>query len=239
MTTENESIDGDVLVTETYRELGVEKTPERLNQSILQMASAGSDKKSGRSFLLAAWTKPLAWAATIGLCLAIVLEFSEVPTAVIRPDMAPAAEMMLEEAALQDSDVLEKLDPNRKATSKDELGQVANTPDAVEVFRRQPKGKSDAVAAPAQLSLPLAPARLEESSARKRAVADSPADDKAMASFSTLTEQKETAIAESCDETIRLSEDDWLQCIDNLRRSGAEEVADDEYEALTLRYSLE
>jgi hypothetical protein len=242
MTTENEPFEGDVLVTETYRELGVEKAPERLNQSILQMASGSGKKNFGQNFLFAAWMKPLAWTAMIGLCLAIVLELEEVPTEAVRPNIAPAAEMMLEEAALQNTAVIEKPDSNRPAISKDELGRVASTPEAVEVFSRQPKGKSDAVAAPAQSLPPIAPATRpatpEASSARKRAESI-PADIKPMPSFLVSTEQKESDIAESCDEAVRLAEEDWLKCIENLRRSGEEEDADREYEAFILRYSPE
>ena len=239
MTTENGSFEDDALVTETYRELGVEKVPEHLNQSILKMASKDAGEKTKQNFLYTAWMKPLAWAATIGLCLAIVLQLSEVPTAITRPDMAPATEMMLEEAALQGTDLVEEPDTVQREGSKNELDRAANTPKAVEVFSRQPKGKSDAIAAPAQLSLPLEPARDEESSARKRAVQDSPADIEPMASFSALAEEKETDTAASCNETARLSRDDWLQCIDNLRLSGAEEAANTEYEAFVLRYSVE
>lgn len=238
MTTDNESFDGDVLVTETYRELGVEKAPEGLNQSIIQMASGGSDKKPGHSYLFAAWAKPLAWAATIGLCLALVLELTELPTAAIRPDIVPAAEMMLEEKALHDTAKLEKLELNQQAISKDEIGRAASTADSVEVFSRQPKGKSDAIAAPAQSSPPIAPARLEGATQKTRA-ANIPAEFEPMASSSGVAEQKETDIADSCAEAARLSEEDWLKCIDDLRRSGRGEDADREHEAFILRYSLE
>ena len=247
MTTENESFDGDVLVTETYRELGVEKAPEDLNQSILQMASGGSDKKPGHSFLFAAWTKPLAWAATIGLCLALVLQLTELPTAAVRPDavrhnIVPAADMMLEERALHDTVKLERLELNQQAISKDEIGRAASTADSVEVFSRQPKGKSDAVAAPAQSFPAIAPATTpatpEASSARKRAESI-PADIKPMPSFLVSAEQKESDIADSCAEAARLSEEDWLKCIDDLRRSGRGEDADREHEAFILMYSLE
>jgi len=132
MNSGKEPFDGDDLVTETYRELGVEKAPERLNQDVLRMASGGGLRSPTRNILFGAWMKPVAWAATIGLSLAIVLELSEVPTAPVRSDPVrsdsmPTAESMREEAL--------------------EETQVIN---AVEVFSREPKGKLDAVAAPSQ-----------------------------------------------------------------------------------------
>jgi len=216
MTTEKETFEGDELVSETYRELGVEKAPERLNQSILRMASGGGKQSPVRGSLFAPWMKPVAWAATIGLSLAIVLELTQVPTVTVPSDKAPAAERMREEAVLQDADVLKKTEnrarlqsgPNRQLISEDELGRSAGRYDDVEVLGRESKGKVDAVAAPA-----------------------------AMVSDLFMLEQ--SAIAESCDAVARLARESWLECIENLRQSGSEEAAAREYEAFILEYSVE
>jgi hypothetical protein len=279
MTTETDPFESDELVTETYRELGVDKAPEHLNQSILRMASGGAKQSGARNPLFAAWMKPVAWAATIGLSLAIVLELTQVPTPAVRSDGAPAAGSIREEAALQDADKSEKAEnqarmqsgPNRQAISEDELGRDANSSDSarkstapgaaavftdaivkeisstdtvtddVEVFSRETKGKLDAVAAQSPSPSPVSAAELPASpqtSARKRA-ADLPADSEPMASFSVLAEQNESDIDESCDAAVRLAREDWLECIDNLRQSGADEAADLEYEAFVLEYPIE
>ena len=252
MTTERDPFERDELVAETYRELGVEKAPEHLNQSILRMASGGSKQTGGGKYLFAAWMNPLAWATTIGLSLAIVLELSQVPTAAVRSDTVPAVESIREEAKLQDASEPEKAESpaqmqsrsNRQAISEDELGRSAESDVDVEVFSRETKGKIDAVAAPAQLSpSPVAVPAAEkpaspQSTARKRA-ADVPTENKSMASFAVLAEQKESDIAESCEAAVRLSADDWLLCIANLRQSGAEEAADLEYKAFILEYPNE
>ena len=259
MTSEKETFEGDELVTETYRELGVEKAPEHLNQSILRMAAAGGKPSPARGVLFGPFMKPLAWAATIGLSLAIVLELSQVPTAAIRPDIAPTAEMMRKEAAVdevvvQDNDVLEKTEnrarlqsgPSRQLDSEDDLGRSADTHDQVEVFSREAKGKLDAVAAPMQSSQPESPQTEEISAARERAAgfsaakkqaADIPADSLPKGSDSLLMEQ--TDGADSCDVAARLSEEGWQTCIENLRQSGNEEAADREYEAFMLEYPVE
>jgi hypothetical protein len=277
MTTERDPFEGDELVTETYRELGVEKAPEHLNKSILRMASGGRGQTGARNPLFAAWMKPVAWAATIGLSLAIVLELTQVPTAAVRSDPVPAAESVREEAALQDADESDKAlnrartqsGPNRQATNENELGRSADSrdnarksaasgaaaiftdsiveevsvtdtvTDDVEVFSRETKGKLDAIAA--QSPSPVSAAALPTSpqpSAGKR-VADLPADSEPMASFSVLAEQDKSGFDESCDEAVRLSREDWLECIDNLRQSGAEEAADLEYETFVLEYPTE
>jgi hypothetical protein len=268
MTTETDPFERDELVAETYRELGVETAPEHLNQGILRMASGGAKQAGARNLLFAAWMKPVAWAATIGLSLAIVIEITQVPTPAVRSDGAPAAASIREEAALHDADKSDKAE-NRRAISEDEPGGSAisrdkarkttapgaaatftdaiveevsvtdTATDDVEVFSRETKGKLNPVAA--QSPSPVSAAELPASpqtSARKRA-ADLPADSEPIASFSVLAEQNESDIDESCDAAVRLSRKDWLECIDNLRQSGADEAADLEYEAFVLEYPIE
>jgi hypothetical protein len=149
---------------------------------------------------------------------------------------------------LQDTDklqtiehrVLEQPGASRSAITKDEVA------DDVEVFRRESKGKMDFVAAPVQMPSSPAPTPVSvdqmpgdpQDTARKRA-ADSLTLNEPMASFAVMAEEKEADTAESCDARIRLSAEDWLECIDNLRQSGALEAADREYEALILEYPNE
>lgn len=126
MTSERDKFEGDERVTKAYRELGAEKTPESLNQTIIEMAAQDAQQAGARNTLSAVWMKPLAWAATIGLSLAIVLELTQVPTTTIRYDAPPGE--------------------NRSAITKDEVA------DDVEVFRRESKRKMEVIAAPAPMA---------------------------------------------------------------------------------------
>jgi len=128
MTTERDKEAIDELVSQTYREHSVEQAPERLNQEILSMAAGNTSRGSRTNFLFAAWTKPLAWAATIGISLAVVLELSQVPGSSV-DIAAPAAESIREEFAQQRTDVL---DEARKQASQ-ESGQNQNASLADEV----------------------------------------------------------------------------------------------------------
>lgn len=128
MTTERDKEAIDELVSQTYREHNVEQAPERLNQEILSMAADNASRGSRTNFLFAAWTKPLAWAATIGISLAVVLELSQVPGSSV-DIAAPAAESIREEFARQRTDVL---DEARKQASQ-ESGQNQNASLADEV----------------------------------------------------------------------------------------------------------
>ncbi len=66
----------DRLVSTTYRDVADERAPEHLNHSILQQAATTAQPRYARSM---SWMRPMAWAATIGLSLAIVLEITQVP----------------------------------------------------------------------------------------------------------------------------------------------------------------
>lgn len=64
------------LVADTYRSLATEQTPEHLDQRVLGMATRARRTRYSRT---RAWVRPLAWAATIGLSIAVVLEITRVP----------------------------------------------------------------------------------------------------------------------------------------------------------------
>lgn len=65
-------------VSTTYRSLANERTPQHLDDKILQMAAAKAQQPRYSRWM--AWSRPLAWAATITLCLAITLELTREPS---------------------------------------------------------------------------------------------------------------------------------------------------------------
>jgi len=79
--------DTDALVTRTYREVADQCVPEHLNRAILQEATSAARPRYSR---LITWTRPMAWAATVMLSVALVLEVTQAPEpeAVI-PDSSP------------------------------------------------------------------------------------------------------------------------------------------------------
>lgn len=66
----------DDLVAELYRELAQETAPERLDAQLLAQAASEADRRRSGS---PPWVRPFAWAATVGLTLAIVLEAARLP----------------------------------------------------------------------------------------------------------------------------------------------------------------
>ncbi len=71
-------IDGEVnsLVTHTYKEVASEIAPEHLDKAVLRQAADAARPRYLKSI---SWTRPMAWAATITLCVSLVLEITKVP----------------------------------------------------------------------------------------------------------------------------------------------------------------
>lgn len=67
----------DVLVSQAYRDIADERTPEHLDRTILRAAAKEARPRYSRSI---AWTRPMAWAATITLSVALVLEVTDTPS---------------------------------------------------------------------------------------------------------------------------------------------------------------
>ena len=234
MTTEREKGEMDKLVSETYRELGVEKAPEHLNQNILRMAAA--DGKLGRSngFFSGAWMKPVAWAATIGLSLAIVLELTEVPTTSVPLD---SEESIAEDFVAKDKQALERAKERMRQQNgdiqlearEDELVQGANT-----AVRENKLARRPAASVPMSESEPVI-----DQPVRRKVAADQVAAQERISGLVMSSVALESELDGFCDPEARKSAGDWLACIEDLRASGATEQADLEYEAYILEYPAE
>ena len=76
----------DPRVSDAYRALADERTPDHLDEAVMRMAA-----KANRTPYAAAraWMRPAAWAAIIGLSLAIVLELTLLPQEPFTYDVAP------------------------------------------------------------------------------------------------------------------------------------------------------
>jgi hypothetical protein len=71
-------LDGEVdsLVTRTYKEVASEIAPEHLDKAVLKQAADAARPRYLKSI---SWTRPMAWAATITLCVGLVLEITKEP----------------------------------------------------------------------------------------------------------------------------------------------------------------
>ena len=76
MSDERKNRGEDRLVADTYKALAQERVPHHLNKRMLRMAAREGRTPYSRA---RAWMRPAAWAATVGLSLAIVLELTRLP----------------------------------------------------------------------------------------------------------------------------------------------------------------
>jgi hypothetical protein len=67
---------GDPRVSAAYQQMADERTPEHLDHVILNAARGAARPRWNKAI---AWLRPAAWVATIGVCLAIVIEISLMP----------------------------------------------------------------------------------------------------------------------------------------------------------------
>jgi len=92
MTNERKTPDdstSDELVTQAYRDLANEQAPQRSDDAVLRAAAKALRPPYQRSIL---WTRPVAWAAVVAICLAITLQVTQVPV----PNDVPAIMQMQE-----------------------------------------------------------------------------------------------------------------------------------------------
>lgn len=232
----------DERVSEAYRSLAEEKTPQHLDRKILQMAADQAKRPSYSRWI--AWSRPLAWAATITLCLAITLELAREPSLEpgLEPGLEPALESSddIESTARKDEDApLEKERTrdmpaslaNSIASEKTALGRsVASQPANAPAPAARRQSTDENVAAPAETY------EVEEQKAKVVGEAFRYEDRSAAMTTSASVEAdmslEEITVASDCPEIVQDDPETWLECILNLEDAGNEEAAEREREAL-------
>ena len=140
--------DTDALVTRTYREAANQSAPEHLNRAILKQAATATRPRYSR---LITWTRPMAWAATVVLSVALVLEVTQER---FDNQVAPAAVVGADEFKPKDTGMLERAGDmaEMQGGNNRDIDQVAPASLAAS---RSPEGSiaaicsDDATAAPA------------------------------------------------------------------------------------------
>lgn len=277
MSNEPENRYQDQGVTEAYRALANERAPDHLTEHVLKIAA---DVRTPYA-RARAWMRPAAWAATVGLSLAIVLQLTQFP---------PSDTDYIGIAPTTDSDTRD----NRASRYDDAVppsrGQVAepSTPVSKKEEFKADETMREPVAAEAPRSIevpttrdfaPRAESVMQEAEALSRArtgsdkdYAEVPAETDTLPAESRLIEemstdlaaqqheaagrQKATEVAEearstaapfaamstaatverACAEAERETADAWLACIQQLRKDGQDEQADEEYEEFRQVY---
>ena len=232
----------DEIVSETYKSLADERTPQHLDQKILQMAGAEVRRPLYSRWIR--WTRPLAWAATITLCLAITLELSREQT------MEPQLPMPAEEAAelvppasvsapeLQkrelDSNVSADLDQVYEAEPRrEQAGAIAESivSEKTALGRSAAKQAANEPAPAARLRLAddAAPVKDDEEEEKEKAASY----EAALTTEAVMMEADAAMIeVDECPADVRADADSWFECIVDLEASGNNAAAERQRDAL-------
>ena len=230
----------DRLVSDAYNELANERTPETLNQEVLRLAA-----KEGRTrySIARAWMRPLAWAATVGLSLVVVLELTNVPEPEMAslpqsaPSEAPPADAdrrrdLYEEAAALESEAREERQEalakrsrpySPAAQSAEKAAQPDDAPAAGMEAARDSVRPQDPVATSREFE------GLGEPVERARSLVAQP-------SLVAMDAEPSPEADYLCPAEARASAEQWLECILELEASSPPEVVAREYEALRESY---
>ncbi len=243
----------DPLVSRTYRESASERVPDALDRAVLQQAKQDSSKPYSRSII---WLRPMAWAATIGLSLAIVIELANLP----QPDSAllapPREETRLDlnrdltpqsrEAAVPQRLEHEAPEP-RGRKSIDDQGRVslqnAPTLGKAEAPNSTPESTLEQVSAPEPgraSSLKSDADMLQLQDARVLEVAEelarSPEDESKELDTGSgayfASPVSAARVSMPCVAEIRETPETWLECIGKLEDAGLDELASEQREQL-------
>lgn len=202
----------DPRVSATYREMANERSPEHLDHLILNAARAAAKPRWNRAV---AWLRPAAWVATIGVCLAIVVEIALLPEP--EPaDLAPAAEQA----------------PVVPAAKAGRFEKVA--PQAAEPAKAAPVAKPSAGLSTDRQQRPDEPEvrnrvrQLEQ----QAGLAEDLAAVSVLQSAPAAADSEELAPERYCDESRTADPNTWLECILELEQQGLHDAARLERELL-------
>lgn len=238
----------DQTVSRAYREISDERAPEHLDRAILAKAARAARPRYARS---RAWTRPLAWAATIALSVAIVLELTQVPApddALFEPAMpafddtadAPAAVRpapAAEEAAAATATALGRSnDVLPKTPEKTSMMQKTSPPLAIEAdaeSRLREATTPEPGLEPAAAPVDAAEFEVKDKEFLRRA--DEVVEARYLNTREELAAPRQAArseaaalasAAEECPEAVRHDPHTWLECIEGLDEAGLEEEAE-------------
>jgi hypothetical protein len=224
----------DEQVSAAYQSMARERTPEHLDDKVLRMAKANAERPQYSRWI--AWSRPLAWAATVALCLAITLEVTQVttpvdlatetvpaevaaPTALMLPELQkdkqePAPERdMDQQQALADAISSEKHSAARGAAK-----MSANEPAPADRMR-QSADLAEAESVEEMVVAPSMEIELKESNELRREYGSSSAE------FASSKAIAADMAVNKCSEESRLQAESWLECIIALEADGDSEAA--------------
>jgi len=223
----------DPQVSAHYQSLADEKTPPELDRAVMRQATRALQAAT-RSGAFGAWVRPVAFAATVGLSLAIVVELSDTGI------FSPPSDMSQQTGAPDSGQSAVASDPDNGTKTR-------NAKVAADYLRREkflPKQPSNTAAsdepgdeaafADAAATTDSLTSEIDSAEQRLRKTAADVALQAAPAA--DVTAAKVRATAGQCTGEQRSVVDAWWQCIEELRRSGLATAARTELDGLKQQF---
>jgi len=187
----------DTFVSQAYRDLANERTPEHLDRTVLRAAAKEARPRYSKFI---AWTRPTAWAATVMLSVALVLEVTNAPSPGVASfdETISASEVRSPEADAKDDRPVDSI-------------EESVVPASERVKKQRNDMRQKATAEPeTEPQQPAGPAVMEQELAAGRSLAAADA-------FS--------APVADCDEDAVATPQTWFECIVALENAGRDEAA--------------
>lgn len=219
---------GDPRVSAAYRELADERSPEHLDHVILNAARGAARPRWNKAI---AWLRPAAWVATIGVCLAIVIEISLLPDEEQAGFDSLPQEAIPATAPTTGAERLEKARPQSAGAQKMQQLQEVDSLETSDLPRR-----SDDADAGAALELRDSSIEDAETPVRQRAISDVQAPASILSTAPASNLAQETATERYCDESETANPNTWLECILELEQQGLYDAARLERERLAAAF---
>ena len=223
----------DPLVSSAYRESASERASDMLNHSVMQQAREQVRKGVFRPVV---WLRPMAWAATIGLSLAIVIELSTLPQ--------PAFEIPPMEVPASGTQVLREIEAPRRPEAGSEQPNLpeANSPADLEVKPFGPRARKT-ITDEGRVRLQDAGSLHKAEVAISKAIAvpkEIVVEEKLLMRDRLDVDSNDALAAQElsymnltpCAGDIRDLPESWLECIERLQNDGLVDQADSQREQL-------
>lgn len=224
--------DTDAVVTEAYRNTQDARAPDALNRTILDQAARAARPRYSRIRL---WTRPMAWAATVMLSVAIVMQLTQTPV----PDEIGFDESTYEVAAPTGLSEARQREQQSKATVVEQslVEQEPAAPAPASADQLRPEIENDAYEFKDEDMLKRADdmARMREGDIEEAVVADDLPRAFA-AEVGSAGVASTYSAPDRCDETATATPETWLQCITALQEAGLTDAADAERKLLAAAF---
>lgn len=195
-------------VSDAYRDIARQTTRPELDDRILKLAASEARSRYG---LARAWVRPLAWAATIALSLALVLQVTQD----VDTPLPPSSEELRSDEVAVDEITFDD------ARDDADVGAVMKAKEQKDLRQEAARGMPAAAADAPRQAEPEPAANFTTDAYRGRA---------------SVALEEAIVVPGTCTDETRKDAADWMACITRLREMGFEDEANAELEALRAAF---